>query len=176
VADGLPIAGKAWCGQRFVKSDRPAAAEEAEPAAGDISEPNNDDNGSACAEHEDEPMLDRDPPPCDDADLSLEEQLAALGIDLTDTSPGRRYTTCPKCSADRKPEHQGDPVLGITIIAAGAHFGCNHCGWTGRAGKANGQTIHYDYTDDSGSAGPMATAAGSTSSTASARSSTGCRR
>jgi DNA polymerase len=38
-ADGLPIAGKAWCGQRFVKSDRPAAAaEDAEPATEDASD------------------------------------------------------------------------------------------------------------------------------------------
>jgi AAA domain len=56
-ADGLPIAGKAWCGQRFVKSDRPAAAE---PVAEDSSD------SPAQAEQESEPMLDRDPPPWND--------------------------------------------------------------------------------------------------------------
>jgi DNA polymerase len=52
-ADGLPIAGKAWCGQRFVKSTK-AAAPAAEASSGI-----DDVNGSA-VEQEAEPMLDRD--------------------------------------------------------------------------------------------------------------------
>jgi AAA domain-containing protein len=48
-ADGLPIAAKAWRGPRFIKSDRPAAAE-----------PEADDTDTVT---EDEPMIDRDPPP-----------------------------------------------------------------------------------------------------------------
>jgi DNA polymerase len=139
-ADGLPIAGKAWCGKRFAKSDRPA-----EPTAEVIGEID-DANGLAHVVREDEPMLDRDPPP---RELTLAEQLEALGIDLADVVPGRHYTICPKCSAGRSPEHQSLKVLGVTITGAGAHFGCNHCGWTGRTGAANG-TIHYDYTDEDG--------------------------
>jgi hypothetical protein len=61
-ADGLPIAGKAWCGQRFVKSDKPAAAaEDAEPIAEALSE-TDDANASARAERESESMLDHPPP------------------------------------------------------------------------------------------------------------------
>jgi hypothetical protein len=147
-ADGLPIAGKAWCGKRFVKSAKPAAAAESEnegrPSTFDFVA--TEAPSDAIPKREDEPMLDRDPPP---REPTLADQMAALGIDLTDVVPGRHYTTCPKCSADRSPEHEGLKVLGVTITGAGAHFGCNHCGWTGRTGAENG-TVHYDYADEDG--------------------------
>jgi hypothetical protein len=53
-------------------------------------------------------------------------------IHLESTAPGRHYTTCPRCSKDRKQHHQESECLGVTIEADGrVHFGCNHCGWTG---------------------------------------------
>jgi hypothetical protein len=55
-ADGLPIAGKAWCGKRFVKSDRPA-----EPTAEVIGEID-DANGSAFSEPGSKPMHEGAPP------------------------------------------------------------------------------------------------------------------
>jgi hypothetical protein len=137
-ADGLPIAGKAWCAQRYVKSARPVAVEEEQEAAADVDEHETLEEAAA-----------EEPAHHADNDAPLASLLQALGIDLTDVVPGRYYTACPKCSGDRRPEHQGLKVLGVTITGAGAHFGCNHCGWTGRAGKANG-TIHYDYTDEDG--------------------------
>jgi hypothetical protein len=58
--------------------------------------------------------------------------LAAHGIKLPSTEPGRHYTTCPRCSHKRSKAHQVAKVLGVTIKADGkVHFGCNHCGWTG---------------------------------------------
>jgi hypothetical protein len=84
-------------------------------------------------------------------------QLREEGIVLKDTRPGRHYTTCPKCSAKRKGAHQHFKVLGVTVEHDGAHWGCNHCGWTGavKTGKPNGAgkpdpNIYYDYADENG--------------------------
>jgi hypothetical protein len=54
------------------------------------------------------------------------------GIALATTAPGRHYTICPKCSAERHPAHQKLKVLGVTIGNDGSvRWGCNHCAWTG---------------------------------------------
>jgi len=58
------------------------------------------------------------------------ELLARFGINSVSTI-GRHYTTCPKCSAGRKPAHQKLLVLGVTITAEGIGFGCNHCDFKG---------------------------------------------
>jgi hypothetical protein len=87
------------------------------------------------------------------------ELLAKHGIKLPSTAPGRRYTTCPQCSGKRSKAHQGNKVLGVTIEADGsAHWGCNHCGWTGpekgngSARKSNGRIDlpTYVYRDADG--------------------------
>ena len=57
------------------------------------------------------------------------EILAANGIDLESTAPGRHLSTCPQCSHKRKPAHQKNKCLGLTIDDVGVKFGCNHCGW-----------------------------------------------
>jgi hypothetical protein len=44
---------------------------------------------------------------------------------------GRYYTTCPRCSANRKTLHQNLKCLGVTIDSRGVRAGCNHCDWTG---------------------------------------------
>jgi rubredoxin len=58
------------------------------------------------------------------------ELLKLNRIELQDTRPGRHYTTCPECSAKRKPAHQKLKCLGVTIESDRARWGCNHCGWT----------------------------------------------
>jgi putative DNA primase/helicase len=64
--------------------------------------------------------------------------LSANGIRLPDYKPGRRYTTCPQCSRDRKtPAHRNAECLGVTIEGNRVRWGCNHCSWTGPA-KGNG--------------------------------------
>jgi putative DNA primase/helicase len=81
--------------------------------------------------------------------------LANHGIELATSTPGRHYTTCPRCSKDRSKAHQGAKVLGITIEPNDSiHWGCNHCGWTGPE-KGNGARstkieITYDYHDADG--------------------------
>src|SRR5258708_23381697 len=90
--------------------------------------------------------------------MSIAEQLRQHGIDAANTAADRYYTICPQCSAKRKGSHQGIKVLGVTIEHDGAHWGCNHCGWTGavKSGKANGRAdradpnIYYDYVDENG--------------------------
>jgi hypothetical protein len=77
------------------------------------------------------------------------------GIDLKVTAPGRYYITCPQCSAKRKGAHKNAKVLGVTVETDRAHWGCNHCGWTGATGKANGAdradpNLYYDYVDENG--------------------------
>jgi hypothetical protein len=81
--------------------------------------------------------------------------LAANQIHLPSTAPGRYYTVCPRCSAKRTKPHQRSKVLGVTINGDGAHWGCNHCGWTGPA-KGDGASgsaenlATYDYVDEHG--------------------------
>jgi AAA domain len=89
--------------------------------------------------------------------MTVEDLLAANKITgLKSTAHGRYYTTCPRCSAKRSKAHQREKVLGVTIDADGASWGCNHCGWTGPAkgnGAANGRAenvITYDYVNENG--------------------------
>ena len=62
---------------------------------------------------------------------SATEILTERGIAVRSTAIGRYYTTCPKCSNQRKKPHQKLKCLGVTIDGEGVKFGCNHCGWTG---------------------------------------------
>ncbi len=84
------------------------------------------------------------------------ELLLANSIHLTDFGVGRHYTTCPRCSAQRKPAHRRLECLGITIEADGrVGFGCNHCGWTGPEKRdGNGgdgpAVVSYVYRDKDG--------------------------
>jgi len=88
--------------------------------------------------------------------MTAAELLRQHGIKLTDTKPGRYYAICPRCSKDRKkPGHKAAKCLGITIERDGAHWGCNHCGWTGpeKGGgerRGNGELVTYDYVDNDG--------------------------
>jgi putative DNA primase/helicase len=86
------------------------------------------------------------------------EILKEHGITVTDTKPGRYYTTCPKCSKDRtKPGHKAAKCLGVTIESDGSvHWGCNHgCGFKGgssdRAGdRRQDPLVTHDYQDGDG--------------------------
>ena len=89
--------------------------------------------------------------------MTAAELLRQHGITLTDTKPGRHYTTCPRCSKDRtKPGHKAAKCLGVTIERdGGAHWGCNHCGWTGPEKgsgerRGNSELVSYDYVDNDG--------------------------
>jgi 5S rRNA maturation endonuclease (ribonuclease M5) len=64
---------------------------------------------------------------------SAAEILAGYGISLESTAPGRHLSTCPQCSHKRKPAHQKNKCLGLTIDDVGVKFGCNHCVWKGGA-------------------------------------------
>lgn len=72
--------------------------------------------------------------------MTPDELLAAHNIHLASSAPGRYYTTCPQCSAERSKARQKSKVLGVTVDANGARWGCNHCGWTGpeKGSSANG--------------------------------------
>ena len=65
--------------------------------------------------------------------MTLDDILATNNLHPPSTKPGRYYTTCPRCSAERSRGHQRLKVLGITIDDAGVTWGCNHCTWTGGA-------------------------------------------
>src|SRR5262249_59886018 len=67
------------------------------------------------------------------ASMTISELLAKHGVKLESTAPGRHYTTCLRCSKNRrKPGHKNAKCLGVTIEADGSvRWGCNHCGWTG---------------------------------------------
>ena len=86
--------------------------------------------------------------------MNAAELLRKHGITLTDTKPGRYYTTCPECSKDRKkPGHKSAECLGVTIDGDGVRWGCNHCGWTGpEKGGGGGKTElpSYIYRDRDG--------------------------
>jgi hypothetical protein len=80
--------------------------------------------------------------------MSPQELLAANGISLHSTAPGRYYTTCPQCSRDRTgAAHQRAKVLGVTIEGDSVRWGCNHCNWSGPekgTGKSNGGLDPHD--------------------------------
>jgi AAA domain len=93
--------------------------------------------------------------------MTVENLLAANKISgIRSTAHGRYYVTCPRCSSKRSKAHQREKVLGVTIDGTGAHWGCNHCGWTGpERGTGNGANGHargnenlttYDYFDEHG--------------------------
>src|SRR5262245_10589481 len=42
---------------------------------------------------------------------------------------GRQSTTCPKCSATRKPHNRRKRCLTVHIDERGVRFTCFHCGW-----------------------------------------------
>jgi hypothetical protein len=85
----------------------------------------------------------------------LAQLLDANGIGLKDTTAGRYYTICPRCSATRSKSHQTLKCLGVTIASDGSvGRGCNHCSWTGPQKGAGGaamlQLATYEYRDSSG--------------------------
>jgi hypothetical protein len=94
-ADGLPIAGKAWRGQRFVKS---ASAPKAEPAADNSSHA----NGSAHAEQEEEPMLGRDSPWEDDYPHGEDTDGPTESVYIYRTASGEPYLKVEKRQANSK--------------------------------------------------------------------------
>jgi hypothetical protein len=69
---------------------------------------------------------------------TADELLREYGIHLEDTSIGRHYTTCSRCSANRKTANRRLKCLGVTIEADKVYGGCNNCGWTFPEKKANG--------------------------------------
>ena len=89
--------------------------------------------------------------PSIDPDRDVTDLLARNGINLTDTSPGQHYTTCPKCSGNRMSCNQHKLVLGVLVDAKGACWHCNHCEWSGPE-KGTGKQIvaTYDYVDEDG--------------------------
>lgn len=52
-----------------------------------------------------------------------------LGIKVQRT--GLHSTTCPKCSSERKKEHQKTPCLSVNNEEGNKWWKCNHCGWSG---------------------------------------------
>jgi Protein of unknown function (DUF3631) len=86
--------------------------------------------------------------------MTVVELLRKHCIALDNIAPGRHYTTCPQCSKNRrKPGHKDAKCLGVTIERDGAHWGCNHCGWTGPekgGGNGGGLVVTYDYVDADG--------------------------
>jgi hypothetical protein len=90
--------------------------------------------------------------------MTLDDILATNNLHPSSIKPGRYYTTCPRCSAERSREHQWLKVLGITIDDRGVTWGCNHCTWTGGAyynGRGNGHdksgfAAIYPYYDEGG--------------------------
>jgi hypothetical protein len=91
------------------------------------------------------------------APLTAQELLNRAGIALKAYANGAHTSTCPRCSASRKPQHQRLECLGIKIDDRGATWRCNHCGWFGPekgTGQGNGHdrsfaAIH-DYCDEDG--------------------------
>src|SRR5262245_53408721 len=79
---------------------------------------------------------------------TVQHLLRENGIKLPHHGLGEQATTCPRCSHDRKKEHQKIKCLGVKIDDKGVVWGCNHCGWSGGTGN-NGQTYDavYDFVD-----------------------------
>jgi len=65
-----------------------------------------------------------------DKHISVDEIFKKHGI-VGPTAPGQHSTTCPRCSAARKPGHQKLTCLSIKIDGAGVRWHCNHCDWKG---------------------------------------------
>jgi hypothetical protein len=47
------------------------------------------------------------------------------------TKEGQHSTTCPQCSANRKPGHQNLTCLSVKVDGDGVRWHCNHCDWKG---------------------------------------------
>jgi hypothetical protein len=90
--------------------------------------------------------------PSIDPGRDIADLLAHHGIDMADTSLGQHYTTCPRCSSDRKRCNQTKKVLGIKIDDRGVCWHCNHCEWSGPEKGMARDNIEctYDYTDEHG--------------------------
>jgi hypothetical protein len=87
--------------------------------------------------------------------MSAQRLLDEHGIKLTLDGPGQYYSTCPKCSANRKKEHQKRKVLGVLLKPDGkVIWHCNHCPWSGPAkGKQQStkpELPNYVYRDKTG--------------------------
>jgi AAA domain/Homeodomain-like domain len=74
---------------------------------------------------------------------------------IVSPAAGSGYTTCPQCSALRKPANQKKQVLHVTVDRDGVQWFCNHCQWFGgelfepRAGQMN-LVASYDYRSENG--------------------------
>lgn len=88
--------------------------------------------------------------------MSALDRLRDAGIRLTGPSLGHHYTTCPQCSASRKPVNRKKPCMTVTIKPDGVVWLCHHCGWTGGASdETRRQTVRRvlsdpDLNDDTG--------------------------
>jgi 5S rRNA maturation endonuclease (ribonuclease M5) len=74
---------------------------------------------------------------------------------IVSPAAGSGYTTCPQCSALRKPANQKKQVLHVTVDRDGVQWFCNHCQWFGgelfepRAGQMH-LVASYDYRSENG--------------------------
>jgi twinkle protein len=58
------------------------------------------------------------------------KELRDAGIALRNYNIGNHKTTCPQCSANRKPGNRRDPCLSVTIDSdGGAVWNCHNCQW-----------------------------------------------
>jgi hypothetical protein len=72
--------------------------------------------------------------------LDPEAILRQHGIEIRDEA--RYYTTCPRCSAKRKKQHQKIKCLGVSRPDDGrVYWGCNHCDWTGPGPQKAGRVL-----------------------------------
>jgi hypothetical protein len=77
---------------------------------------------------------------------ALDDILVNNDLHPSSTAPGRYYTICPRCSAERTGTNQRRKVLGITIDDNGVRWFCNHCGWHG-GGHFNGRGTGQDRSE-----------------------------
>ena len=59
------------------------------------------------------------------------EQLIDHGIRLRNYVQGNHGSTCPQCSAGRKPPNRKKPCLSVLIDGDGATWNCKNCDWKG---------------------------------------------
>jgi hypothetical protein len=91
------------------------------------------------------------------ASMTAEELLNRAGIHFDRYTIGNYTSTCPRCSATRKPHHQKLRCLGVKIDDRGVTWHCNHCEWSGPekgTGQGNSHDRNpvaiYDYTREDG--------------------------
>jgi hypothetical protein len=68
--------------------------------------------------------------------FTVEQLLHDNAIYLDSHEPGEHYSTCPRCSHQRK--HKANKCLSIKIDGRGTCWKCHQCGWTGPE-KGNGR-------------------------------------